>query len=74
LRNGRKGIARSPSQIPHWRKNDLVAHDISQDATIQLVFSLEGGVKKKKKKQYSAPEKIKHKHKKYTPFPQLASG
>jgi small subunit ribosomal protein S27Ae len=43
----------------------LVDYDISQDATIQLVFSLEGGAKKRKKKQYTTPKKIKHKHKKY---------
>jgi small subunit ribosomal protein S27Ae len=48
----------------------LVDYSISQDATIQLVFSLEGGAKKRKKKQYTTPKKIKHKHKKYY-LPQL---
>lgn len=32
---------------------------------MQLVFSLEGGAKKRKKKTYTTPKKIKHKHKKY---------
>jgi len=41
-----------------------VDYSISQDATVQLVFSLEGGAKKRKKKTYTTPKKIKHKHKK----------
>ena len=45
----------------------MVDYSISQDATVQLVFGLEGGAKKRKKKQYTTPKKIKHKHKKYRP-------
>jgi len=47
----------------------LVDYNISQDATVQLVFSLEGGAKKRKKKTYTTPKKIKHKHKKYIVLP-----
>lgn len=34
------------------------------EATINAVFKLEGGKKKRKKKVYTKPKKIKHKHKK----------
>ena len=42
----------------------IADYAISQDATVNLVFSLDGGAKKRKKKQYTTPKKIKHKHRK----------
>ena len=42
----------------------LVAEVASEDATLHLSLSLLGGAKKRKKKVYTKPKKIPHKHKK----------
>ncbi|ORY84467.1 ribosomal protein S27a-domain-containing protein [Protomyces lactucae-debilis] len=42
----------------------LADYGIQQASTIQLVFTLRGGAKKRKKKVYTTPKKIKHKRKK----------
>ncbi|KAK9380311.1 ubiquitin-related domain-containing protein [Kockiozyma suomiensis] len=39
-------------------------YNIQKESTINLVLSLQGGAKKRKKKVYTTPKKIKHKHKK----------
>ncbi|CAG8453608.1 8779_t:CDS:2 [Diversispora eburnea] len=39
-------------------------YDIKKDSTLHLVASLPGGAKKRKKKTYTTPKKIKHKRKK----------
>merc|ERR1712169_10653 len=45
--------------------DDACIVDLAQeDATVHLCGSLLGGGKKRKKKQYTKPKKIKHKHKK----------
>merc|ERR1712216_866133 len=45
--------------------SDLLAEcGITEEATLNLVLSLDGGGKKRKKKVYTKPKKIKHKHKK----------
>jgi hypothetical protein len=36
----------------------------AQESTLHLVLRLRGGAKKRKKKNYTTPKKIKHKHKK----------
>lgn len=41
----------------------LYAFDVSE-STLHLVLRLRGGAKKRKKKNYTTPKKIKHKHKK----------
>ncbi|KAK9449550.1 ubiquitin-related domain-containing protein [Limtongia smithiae] len=42
----------------------LASYNIQKESTIELVLSLDGGAKKRKKKVYTTPKKIKHKHKK----------
>ena len=42
----------------------LVADVAEEDATLHLTLSLLGGAKKRKKKVYTKPKKIPHKHKK----------
>ncbi|KAK9459071.1 40S ribosomal protein S27a [Lipomyces oligophaga] len=42
----------------------LSEYNIEKEATIELVANLCGGAKKRKKKVYTTPKKIKHKHKK----------
>lgn len=42
----------------------LADYDIEKESTIHLVLRLQGGAKKRKKKNYSTPKKIKHKKKK----------
>ena len=42
----------------------LVAEVATEDATLHLSLSLLGGAKKRKKKVYTKPKKIPHKHKK----------
>lgn len=42
----------------------LADYDIEEESTIHLVLRLLGGAKKRKKKNYSTPKKIKHKKKK----------
>ncbi|XP_014242751.1 ubiquitin-40S ribosomal protein S27a [Cimex lectularius] len=44
--------------------NTLAHYNIQKESTIHLVFRLLGGAKKRKKKNYSTPKKIKHKKKK----------
>jgi small subunit ribosomal protein S27Ae len=39
-------------------------YNIQKESTIHLVLSLRGGAKKRKKKVYTTPKKIKHKRKK----------
>lgn len=43
---------------------DLADYGIESASSIQLVFRLLGGAKKRKKKTYTTPKKIKHKRKK----------
>ena len=42
----------------------LADYGVESSSTIQLVFRLLGGAKKRKKKTYTTPKKIKHKRKK----------
>merc|ERR1712216_30610 len=42
----------------------LLGEVCEQDATLHLTLSLLGGAKKRKKKVYTKPKKIPHKHKK----------
>ncbi len=42
----------------------LEALGVEKESTINMVLSLEGGKKKRKKKVYTKPKKIGHKHKK----------
>lgn len=42
----------------------LADYDVEKESTIHLVLRLQGGAKKRKKKNYSTPKKIKHKKKK----------
>jgi len=42
----------------------LSYYNIQKESTLHLVLRLRGGAKKRKKKNYSTPKKIKHKKKK----------
>ncbi|ODQ56471.1 hypothetical protein SAICODRAFT_68796 [Saitoella complicata NRRL Y-17804] len=42
----------------------LASYGITKESNIDLVFRLCGGAKKRKKKTYTTPKKIKHKHRK----------
>merc|ERR1719335_1343810 len=42
----------------------LVNAEVQEDGTVFVSQGLQGGVKKRKKKVYTKPKKIKHKHKK----------
>ena len=39
-------------------------YNIQKESTLHLVLRLRGGAKKRKKKNYTTPKKIKHKHEK----------
>merc|ERR1712029_975656 len=39
-------------------------YNIQKESTLHLVLRLRGGAKKRKKKNYTTPKKIKHKHRK----------
>merc|ERR1712210_275915 len=42
----------------------LAAFGVEEESTIHLLMGLRGGAKKRKKKNYNTPKKIKHKRKK----------
>jgi len=42
----------------------LGEYNVQKESTIDLLLSLRGGAKKRKKKTYTTPKKIKHKRKK----------
>lgn len=42
----------------------LLDYDVQKESTLHLTLRLLGGAKKRKKKNYSTPKKIKHKKKK----------
>ena len=43
---------------------DLSAYGVEKESTLHLVLELRGGAKKRKKKVYTKPKKLKHKRKK----------
>ncbi|XP_066257026.1 ubiquitin-ribosomal protein eS31 fusion protein [Euwallacea similis] len=63
------GVSRKVDLLQHLEYPEINAisirsEDIQNGSTLHLLLRLQGGAKKRKKKNYSTPKKIKHKKKK----------
>ncbi|CAG8513813.1 7021_t:CDS:2 [Paraglomus occultum] len=65
----KEGIPSDQQSLVYSRKQliedrTLIEYNIEKDSTLHLALRLLGGAKKRKKKTYTTPKKIKHKRKK----------